>query len=368
MRQSWNTRNLVKVSRRNAVLVPVQNVTVPTPNGITRTVAVDNARYISFPTALYGWCATRGKHVETPSYSLPAHLACPSAVTSNATYQMIKARGLAKRNADLDTHGPSCDHEPRFVCAHCYASKGTFRFGSTVLAHLARFEDSKLAATSYVDCLKHLPDTSEYLISGMTEFLRYFANNGITPPLVNHGSVTGTSYIGYNHLPLQMSHETYVYNLITSYMVGISGYTSCKCCIPRIRHHASGDVWSPSYAALLDIVFRVLTSLYPTLIIWCPTRNGHLMTGLRLLEATLKLADIPRVNVVCSGLVVDLSPDRDPAYTGGFSSLSMVGTSADVITSAGYTVCHKQDGSVTHTCSECVACYIPETRTGYIEH
>jgi hypothetical protein len=366
--QTWNAGNLVKGSRSRAVLVPVQNITVPAPNGTTRTVTIDNARYISYPTALYGWCATRGKHVETPSYSLPAHLACPSAVTTDATYQRIKARGLAKRNAQLDTRGASCDHEPRFVCAHCYASKGTFRFGSTVLAHLARFEDSKIAAKDYTETLALLPEQSAYLISGMTEFLRYFANTGITPPLVNHGSVTGTSYTGYNHLPLQMAHETYVYNLIIGYMVGISGYTKCKCCIPRIRHHASGDVWSPSYAALLNIVFTVLTNLYPTLIIWCPTRNGHLMTGIRLLSATLALADIPRVNMVCSGLVVDLSPDQDLAYTGGFSSLSMVGTSSATITSAGYTVCHKQSGSVTHTCSECMECYIPETRTGYIKH
>ena len=368
VKSTWNTRNLVKVSRRNAVLVPVQNVTVPSPDGNTRTVAVDNARYISYPTALYGWCATREKHVETPSYSLPAHLACPSAVTSNATYQRIKAKGLARRNAELDTRGSSCDHEPRFVCAHCYASKGTFRFGSTVLAHLARFEDSKLAAKDYAETLQHLPDTSQYLIDTLTSFLAYYANNGIIAPLTDNGTVTGFSDDGYNYLPLQLQHETYIYNLITSYMVGLSGYTSCECCVPRIRHHASGDVWSPAYAALLNIVFRVLTNLYPTLIIWCPTRNGHLMTGLRLLEATLRLADIPRVNVVCSGLVVDLSPDNDPAYTGGFSSLSMVGSSAATIVSAGYTVCHKQSGSVTHTCSDCIACYIPETRTGYIEH
>lgn len=368
MKASWNTRNLVKVSRRTAVLVPVQTVTVPAPHGTTRTVTVDNARYISYPTALYGWCETRGKHVETPSYSLPAHLACPSAVTSDVTYQKIKARGLAKRNAQLDAHGASCDHEPRFVCAHCYASKGTFRFSSTVLAHLARFEDSKLAAKDYTDTLKLLPDTSEYLVASLTSLLRYYATTGITPPVLDNGSVTGISDVGYNHLPLQMAHETYVYNLITGYMVGISGYTKCKCCIPRIRHHASGDVWSPAYAELLTVVFRVLTNLYPTLLIWCPTRNGHLMTGIRLLSATLRLGEIERVNMVCSGLVVDLAPDHDLAYTGGYSSLSMVGTAADTITSAGYTVCHKQSGSVTHTCSSCTACYDPMTRTGYIEH
>jgi hypothetical protein len=368
MNQTWHASNLVKVSRARAVLVPVQTVTVPSSDGNTRTVTVANARYISYPTALYGWCETRQKHVETPSYSLPAHLACPSAVTTDATYQKIKARGLAKRNAQLDAHGPACDHAPRFVCAMCYASKGTFRFGSTVLAHLARFEDSKLAAKDYTDTLKLLPDTSEYLVANLTSLLRYYATTGITPPVNANGAVTGISDVGYNHMPLQMAHETYVYNLITGYMVGISGYTKCKCCIPRIRHHASGDVWSPAYAELLSVVFRVLTNLYPTLIIWCPTRNGHLMVGIRLLSATLALSEIPRVNMVCSGLVVDLSPDQDPAYTGGFSSLSMVGTSADTITSAGYTVCHKQSGSVTHTCSNCVACYIPETRTGYIEH
>ena len=344
MNQSWNARNLVKVSRSRAVLVPVQNVTVPSPDGNTRVVTVDNARYISFPTALYGWCATRRKHVETPSYSLPAHLACPSAVTDNATYQRIKAKGLARRNAELDTRGIECDHEPRFVCAMCYASKGTFRFTSTVLSHLARYDDSRRAVADYVR-LSYLPDTleaKEQLLAG-----------------------TYTAPSDPDRMPEWIR---YVLDLIRAYEHGISGYTACECCIPRIRHHASGDVWSPSYAALLNIVFRVLTNLYPTLIIWCPTRNGHLMTGIRLLEATLRLADIPRVNVVCSGLVVDLSPDDDPAYTGGFSSLSMVGTSAETITSAGYTVCHKQSGSVTHTCSECVACYIPETRTGYIEH
>jgi len=344
VKASWNARNLVKVSRTRALLVPVQTVTVPAPHGTTRTVVVDNARYISYPTALYGWCETRGKHVETPSYSLPAHLACPSAVTSDATYQRIKAKGLAKRNAQFDAHGPACDHEPRFVCAHCYASKGTFRFGSTVLAHLARYDDSRRAVADYVR-LSYVPGT-------LLEKEQLVAGTYVTP---------------------EYPHQTpewirYVQDLIRAYEVGISGYTKCKCCIPRIRHHASGDVWSPGYAELLAIVFGYLVAKYPTLIIWCPTRNGHLMTGIRLLSATLRLGEIERVNVVCSGLVVDLSPDQDPAYTGGFTSLSMVATSADIITSAGYTVCHKQQGSVTHTCSDCTACYDPMTRTGYIEH
>ena len=344
MKASWNAKNLVKVSRRNAVLVPVQTVTVPAPHGTTRTVTVDNARYISFPTALYGWCETRRKHVETPSYSLPAHLACPSAVTTNATYQRIKARGLAKRNAKLDAHGSACDHEPRFVCAHCYASKGTFRFNSTVLAHLARFEDSKRAVADYVR-LSYVPST-------LLEKEQLVAGTYVTPEYPN----------------LTPEWIRYVQDLIQAYEHGISAYTACDCCIPRIRHHASGDVWSPGYAELLAIVFGYLVAKYPTLIIWCPTRNGHLMTGIRLLSATLRLGEIERVNVVCSGLVVDLSPDKDPAYTGGFASLSMVATSADIITTAGYTVCHKQSGSVTHTCSSCTACYDPMTRTGYIEH
>ena len=344
MNQTWNARNLVKVSRTRAVLVPVQTVTVPAPHGTTRTVVVDNARYISYPTALYGWCATRGKHVETPSYSLPAHLACPSAVTNDMTYQKIKARGLAKRNAQLDAHGAACDHEPRFVCAHCYASKGTFRFSSTVLAHLARYDDSRRAVADYVR-LSYVPST-------LLEKEQLVAGTYVTPEYPN----------------LTPDWIRYVQDLIRAYEHGISAYTACDCCVPRIRHHASGDVWSPGYAELLHIVFSYLVAKYPKLIIWIPTRNGHLMTGIRLLSATLRLGEIERVNVVCSGLVVDLAPDQDPAYTGGFSSLSMVGTSSATIISAGYTVCHKQQGSVTHTCSSCTACYDPMTRTGYLEH
>lgn len=350
MKQSWNARNLVKVARSRAVLVPVQHVTVPAPNGTTRAITVDNARYISYPTALYGWCATRQKHVETPSYSLPAHLACPSAVTDNVTYQRIKAKGLARRNGELDARGPSCDHEPRFVCAMCYASKGTFRFTSTVLAHLARYDDSKRAVADYVR-VAYLPSTLE----------------------TKEALLAGT-YTAPNDPDRMPEWVRYVRDLIRAYEHGISGYTACECCVPRIRHHASGDVWSPGYADLLAIVFEYLVAKYPTLIIWVPTRNGHLMVGIRLLSATLRLGEIERVNVVCSGLVEDLPLEHDPAYVGNdtvayqYQSLSMVGANADAITSAGYTVCHKQIDSATHTCDDCTACYEPGTRVGFISH
>lgn len=350
VKQLWNARNLVKVSRSRAVLVPVQTVTVPAPNDTTRAITVDNARYISYPTALYGWCATRRKHVETPSYSLPAHLACPSAVTDNATYQRIKAKGLARRNAKLDTRGPECDHEPRFVCAMCYASKGTFRFTSTVLSHLARYDDSKRAVADYVR-VAYLPSTLE----------------------AKEQLLTGT-YVNPEYPDLIPEWVRYVQDMIRAYEHGISGYTSCECCVPRIRHHASGDVWSPGYADLLAIVFGYLVAKYPTLIIWVPTRNGHLMVGIRLLSATLRLGEIERVNVVCSSLIEDLPLEHDPAYVGTdtvayqYRSLSMVGSNADAITSAGYTVCHKQSGSATHTCDDCIKCYVPGTRVGFISH
>ena len=346
----WNRGrcgNLIKPTSR--IRIPDTMVT-RSVNGTNVSKVIKNISMVSFPAALYSYCETRKKHIAVPSFSLPAHISCPGAIDNESSYQVI-LRASIKRNANKLDISESNDHISRFVCSVCYASKGTFRFGDVVCAHMARYNDVLEACKSYVESRDSIDETS------LIESIYNDILNG------THGTPL-SSYYNANNAIRWISDLTYAFYVSLNETV-----LSCKCCTKRIRMHMSGDLFSPAYCHMLRIVFAVLFKLVPDLMVWFPTRNTHDGIGARLWNATLELANShPNITIVGSGLQIDVPLESDPIYKLGLDSLSMVASTADIAVEHGYTPCHKQTESPTHTCDHCVACYMRGNRQAFIEH
>ena len=336
----WNAQTLIKA--RTRVRIPD---TIVSHNG-TDTV-VRNISIVSFPTALYSMCRTRNKHVVVPSFSLPSHVACPGAITNNNSYAAILKAALKRNAARLDSSVTN-DHVSRYVCSVCYASKGTFKYNDVLMSHQARYNDVLAACKSYVESRDSINEES--LIASLYS------------DAVNNRLGTSALYSSNNAV-------RWITDLVHGFYVALKETVSCDCCTKRIRMHASGDLFSPAYCNMLRIVFAVLFKLVPDLMVWFPTRNTHEGIGTRLWNATLELANShPNITIVGSGLQIDVPLESDPIYRHGLPSLSMVASSVESALEHGYTPCHKQIESPTHTCDHCVACYIRGNRQAFIEH
>ena len=290
---------------------------------------------ISYPTKLYRYCATRNSDIVIPGYSLPAGTACPAAVYgSGSVCEICYAATLIRLRKNVKT---SHDH----------------RFRDSV-DNSKRWHSAAIVTGMGNDIL------ADYMSGIMIDDYKY--NRQLTGKLTGNVSLAVADMINMLQCNGLMAAVGYCYRLIDAMVMALGPQSQCPCCKEnmRIRWHVSGDIYSDHYASLLTVVFRVLGSLYPNLKIWLPTRNWHAAAPQRLIDATDKLSFITNVNVVYSGLYVDIIDDaaRMPSNTIVISNKNSVPD--------GYTACHAQ---MTHShCGDCRRCYDSDTRVAYIKH
>ncbi len=299
----------------------------------------------SYPAKLYTWCSTRRAAVVVPSYSIPAGTTCPGAV-----YHPLAA----------DPADPTGTGAPA-VCKSCYAERLEALRPNVRASHDARLVDVADAARAWGRLwMRHghqIDRLNDWLVLGVIDACETAPPSQEPPLSLVWGGVSPDRdrdvVVGW------------VWRVVSAMRIGISRQVECECCIEhlRIRWHMGGDIFSLQYASLLRIVWQVLLDLYPTLTIWCPTRNWHEGVPVRVKAATRALAQWhPRVNVVASGLHVGLTVPFEEWH----GSVSMVVRHwQDVAT--GYDACHAQT-TPEGICGECRTCYVPGARVAYHAH
>ncbi len=298
---------------------------------------------VSYPAKLYTWCSTRRAAVVVPAYSIPAGTTCPGAV-----YHPLAAD-------PADPTGPGIPA----VCKSCYAERFEKLRINVRASHDARLVDVADAARAWGRLWIRYGDQMRVQDAALTAIMRDACE--ATPPSQDPPAAI-----------IWMSRDrdrdavvAWVWRVVSAMRVGLSRATECACCLEhvRIRWHMGGDIFSLQYASLLRIVWQVLLDLYPTLRIWCPTRNWHDGVPVRVKDATRALASWhPRVNVVASGLHVGMTVP----FAEWHGSVSMVVRHwQDVAT--GYDACHAQT-TPEGICGECRTCYVPGARVAYHAH